>query len=247
MPSPASGLRGVIRVLSVPTEALIRVVAPRGENVVWEMLLRQQRRGALRWSVLPFLVGLAVVTPLFAGIQSPWTIYLAIALMMVASMVFISILRPPTQVLLRYRKTGCSDHMLTAPIGASDYADAFMRTFLAAMLELVVVASVFASSLLLVGEWNDLESGVVWFVAGLLGISWIIYWVALRGGLVQLLPLFYLLAFLQAIRGVVTSGNGDWLMLFMKLSVVVFWIGGFAIYLWCRRDYADLLRRRLFR
>jgi hypothetical protein len=239
--------RSVVRLLSIPADILIWLVAPRRENVVWDMLLRQQRRGAMRWPILPLQIALAAGTVLFAAMRSGWTVYWSIALVMVTAMVFISVLRPPTQISVRYRKSGCADHMLTAPIGASDYAEAFARTFLLAAVQAAVVICLYAAGMLFAGEPLGIQPGLIWFLAGILSVAWITYWVAIRGGLVQLLPLFYLLAFLASVRGVLASHQGDDLVLFMKSSVALFWIGGFAIYRWCHRDYADVLRRQLYR
>lgn len=172
-----------------PTRLMIRLFEPRGENIIWNLLIRESCRRGIGFNDGLLLLGCAVA---FAASMLP-TFHLPMAAAVGIALV---LLRPALSFRTRVRRTAWLQGLLASPLGGEAYAAAFARLCgLATVFVGIPYAFYAAFASLLVYTpfghwvWRGNYMSLAMLHAGLLSYLWLLYawWIVRRMGLVFLL------------------------------------------------------------
>ena len=182
-----------------PTRLMIRLFEPRGENIIWNLLIRESCRRGIGFNDGLLLLGCAVA---FAASMLP-TFHLPMAAAVGIAFV---LLRPALSFRTRVRRTAWLQGLLASPLGGEAYASAFARlcglaTAFAAIpyLAYAAPASLLGSETRF-GSWWVSDGGrpdLILLHTGLLSYLWLLYawWIVRRVGLLFLLmPVWHFVA-----------------------------------------------------
>jgi hypothetical protein len=233
-------------------QAMLGLVEPNSEDAVWTILERLHRRRGFRSSATWLLVlaggmaGFFFVIKAYSAAVPGLLMYIGAALLLW----FFNLL-PQARFAHFLRRNDLAEHLLLLPLPNAAYAGAFTRLFIAASFQIALAHLTFWFMLFGFSKEMPLTDpeflGIFfWLHTGAIGGAWALYWVAVAGGGWWTLPAAYLLALFynetlpydqQLIRREETV---------FKASIVLFWIAGTVLMVWCRHHYAERLRRKLF-
>jgi hypothetical protein len=183
-----------------PVRLLIRLFAPRGENIVWDLLLRQASRRGVGLNDGFVLLGMVLG---FALVPLSYHTGLDLRVMLLVDLcLWVGLAWPALSFRRRMRRTQWLQGLLASPLGSRVYASAFAR-FLAVVT--IAAALPYAIYALAMGQilTSELENAarrqgiasVLLFHAGLLVSVCYAYWwwlLRVRGAWVPVLtPLVY--------------------------------------------------------
>jgi hypothetical protein len=180
-----------------PTRLLIRLFEPRGENIIWNLLIRESCRRGVGFNDGLLLLGCALA---FAASMLP-TFHLPVAAAVGVACVLV---RPALSFRARVRRTGWLQTLLASPLGGEAYASAFARVCGLATLFVGIPYAVYAGfACLLVYTpfgywvWRGHYLSMLVLHSGMLSYLWLLYawWIVRRAGLPFLLmPVWHFVA-----------------------------------------------------
>ena len=231
------------------------IVSPMRENPVWTLLGYLPCRKFLGLWPTVALVGAGFLAG-FAGYQKHHrtdSIVFAVVFFTWVLLSPLMNLAPQMGFHRHVRRNGLGEALFSAPIPPDAFVGAFLRYYLAVLLQCVLALAAFWTGALLAAPAAATDTladtGVQWFVAGVIALWSATYWVAIsRGPLFVFVGLYILMVVHEVadpFRTDVKLFNDD-SSLFWHTSVIVWVVLAIAGVVYCRVAYAERLRARLF-
>lgn len=233
----------------------MHIVAPVRENAVWTLLAFLPGRKFLGlWATVTIIAAGCLAghsgfqghprteSVIFAVVFFAW-LYLAPLLNLAPQMGFHS----------HVRRNGLGEALLSAPIPPDAYVGAFLRYYLAVLVQGVAGFGAYWWLALVTDPESASrtlgDTDFVWFVAGVVALWSASYWVAICRGPFLWCVAAYIMLMVHEIfdpLGIDVRFFGSDGKLFWHTSVVIWFALALAGMVYCRLHYAERLRARLF-
>lgn len=233
----------------------MHIVAPERENAVWTLLSRLPCRDLLGLRATVAIITVGCLAGLSGFLERPDRVDALFPLLFLAWMHLTPLLNlePQAEFHNHVRRNGLGGELLSAPIPPDAYMGAFLRYYLAVLLQSAAAFAAFLGVALvahpeaLLRAMGDTE--VQWFIAAVVALWSAVYWVRIcRGPFLWFVAAYIILIANEIIDPTDTElrfFGGDY-GLYGRASVVI-WVGlAVAGMLYCRLFYAERLRERLF-